>query len=212
MPDTLPPFPEFMCTPPTQEVLKKGWFRGTYLTLETLMALIGHLYENGAILGRRMQGRVLQFEQLLGNPREPGILVSILKKQAAERRGKAVGEPSSFFAFVNKSRCQSIGIPYPPQPNQLGVKLAFKELWTEIQMMFLEGIGFGLSWPDLTRKMYVNSRESIMAEWSNARSAGVKLPECSVQVTFEEQEETMMQMTRIYVTQFMPSHVSTLGF
>lgn len=205
------PFSEFFCTPPVQQVVKKRLFRGPYITAEAYLAVCGYLYENGALLGRAMRDKALLFEQILGRPVEPGKLIGILQKQAEKRRSEYEGDLTSFFAFTARTELHRSGLRYPPAPEELNVKLAFNERWELIQMLFLEGIGFGLKWPDETEHMYRTARD-IGPEWAEARKAGLSLPEKPDHISLQEQEQMVLQLTGLFTNQHYPHLVRQLGF
>ena len=83
--------------------------------------------------------------------------------------------------------------------------------YPDIEGFGLEGIGFGASFPELTKRMYRNAYEGIDTHlWSEARAHGLAIPEKPEIVSLEEREATVLQMVAAYASEYYPELLDPL--
>ncbi len=217
MPDkeTQQTFMGFIGIPIVTKVAKTRLFGGPYIHFYGYLMVYSYLYENGAILGRARRDKITELAKLFSIPGTEAENVNSLQEQAKARLEKFEGEPNSFYMFFISGELEKIDLSLSADLNVL--RKAFEEEWPLekveplIKMYGLEGIGFGSSFPDLTEKIYRNSHESIdMDVWSEAREHGLFFPEEPARISLEEQEETILQMTATYASEYYPELVDPL--
>ena len=135
-------------------------------------------------------------------------------------------EPTAFPTYVTGLEYQRAGITMPFGKAQLTgsiqqhikrvekqskdkVPLDFAD--DKLQMTAVEGIGFGIEFPELTEHMYREANENIdKKDWDNARQAGLDIPQNPDVITLEEQEDITLSEVAAYASQHYPGLVALL--
>ena len=90
-------------------------------------------------------------------------------------------------------------------------KMPLEQAQDIMRMFGLAGIGFGIAFPELTERICRNSTENIdMDKWSEARAYGLAIPEKPDIVSFEEREESILQIVATYTAEFYPELLDPL--
>lgn len=212
----IPTLAIFLSLGPTQQIVRTRWFRGPYVTAGSFLTVCSHLYENSALLGRAMRDKLLVLEQMLGTPKQPGILLQQLQRMANDRLTSFGGHPPSFFSFFIDTELRKLGLSLAPSHPEVlrrfGEKLSLEAVNLPIQFSALEGIAFGAEFPDLTERMYRDFHEKIdRGAWDEARAAGLSLPDAPTVISLEEQEQTVLKLVAAYATEYRPDLVARLG-
>lgn len=192
--------------------------RGSYIRFGRFLIVCSFLYEAGAILGRARRDKLMLLAKIIPveEGREHGF-INFLQRLARERLEKFGKEPTSFINFVMSTELEKVGLSLTAS-NFKTLKKAMEEKWplakTEpfIILRGEEGIGFGSCFPELTEKMWRRTYEAIdMDQWSEARAYGLTLPEKPPKMSFEEQEQNVLEMVATYVSEYYPELVDPLG-
>lgn len=145
-----------------------------------------------------------------------------LAKKRLDKFGNEVGKkPDTFFEFIlfrefvwrtRGSVPDSLKGYLRKEQKPLGEnKVSLIVAYPIIEGFGLEGIGFGSSFPELTEKMYRNAYEGIDTDlWSEARAYGLDIPERLTIVSFDEREETVLQMVAAYASEYYPELLEPL--
>jgi hypothetical protein len=148
--------------------------------------------------------------------------IEFLRRLARNRldkfRNDTGKEPDTFFEFIllRELEWRTKGVPdslkdYLREKPKAQNKISLQEAYYDIQGFGLEGIGFGSSFPELTERMYKSAYEGIDTDlWSEARAHGLAIPERPTIVSFEEREETVLQMVAAYVAEYYPELLESL--
>jgi len=199
--------------------IQKGLFGGHYIRFLPFLDVGGWLYETGAILGRARHDRLEILATMLCEPgREEGFcewLYDLARKRIAEYGT----EPDSFLRFFTEMELRKARVSLS-DPRQLkraaDMKLSLEQAGTMSQLHFLEGIGFGSAFPDLTERMwrqtYEPIKEDVWDAWADARRHGLHIPVPEGRPpTLEEREQQVLVQVASYATEYFPDLVEPLG-
>jgi hypothetical protein len=187
------------------------------------------MYESGAILGRARRNKLAILEKMITRPEAvEGESIKMLEKLAKERlaafRQEVGKEPDTFFEFVQQRELQeATGISLSGSVEayiagnkkirkEFDKKISLESAEAMIKMFGLQGIGFGGFFPELTERMYKNVYEHIDSEiWSEAREAGLGIPESPTVDSLEDREEAVLQMVAAYASEYYPELLEPLN-
>ena len=217
--------------------IKKGLFGGPHIPFADLINICGYLFQSGAIIGRARRSQSESLATMFSEPgRESDAIdgIKLISTRHLDEYRRVFGEePTAFPTYVTGLEYQRAGITMPFGKAQLTgsiqqhikrvekqskdkVPLGFAD--DKLQMTAVEGIGFGIEFPELTEHMYREANENIdKKDWDNARQAGLDIPWCfpSQQnpdvITLEEQEDITLSEVAAYASQHYPRLVALLG-
>ncbi len=211
----------FLGIPIVTKVTKTRTFGGPYIYFGGFLMVCSYLYENGAILGRARSDKLTILAKLF--PADLGKeenfineLQNIAQKRLNEYEREFQKEPSSFFDIFYLLELKKVGLSLADTnlktlKKALEEKCSLKQFEAHIKMSGLEGIGFGSCFPELTARMYKNYHENIdVDKWSEARAHGLTIPEEPTRISLQEQEETVLQMTAAYASEYYPELLDPL--
>ena len=204
--------------------VEKGLIGGYKMRLSGYLQLSGYLYEGGAIIGRARRDVLPVLARLF--PVEPGKeaeAINFLQKAAHDRLFKfrdcsSGGDPKSFYLLVFQTELIKFGIDLSTTANlsqvtkALTQKIPLEQAEGWMKAWGLEGIGFGSSSPDLTEKMYRDSR-NIKDTLDKIRQFDQKFAESidpTKMVTLQEQEEIILSMVAVYAQDRFSSLLGSL--
>ena len=213
-----PTFMGYLGMVPARKMIETSLFREPYIRFGGVLAVSTFLYETGAILGRARRDKLTLLAKIAPvlEGREDDF-INFLQKQARERLEAFGKEPDSFFKFIISTELEKVGLSLTGS-NLKTLKKAFEEKFPlkgdepAIKLIGEEGIGFGSCFPDLTERMWRHAYESVdIDQWSEARAYGLTLPEKPPKMSFEEQEQTVLDMVAIYVAEYYPELLDPLN-
>ncbi len=182
-----PTLMSYLASEPTEYFSEKGLFRKRRITFYNTLTVCGYMYETGAILGRVRRDKLTTLVKILPvvAGQEDSCLLS-LKEDAPKRlnqfKQEYKKEPDSFAEFIlHQHQIENASAKTFGERTPLEKVYPFFERWGA------GGIGFGSSFPELTRKMYKN-------------------PE----VNFEERERLILRMVAAYTSEYYPELLDPL--
>jgi len=210
-----------------RQVLGAQFFKEKHLRLISWVDILLTQYENGAIIGRARCNKLgILVKMLVKNERKVDGLIKSLRDQAEEkldRFRKEVGrEPESLTEIIHREIESTYGISMTDyvlamtKGNKIEKKIFNRKVLIEkssmgLQMSWLEGLGFGSSFPELTEEMYRNDFENIDRDvWSKVRVAGLNIDEKPVVVSLEDREEGLLQVLAGYTAEYYPELLDPL--
>ncbi len=222
-----PTFMGFLGIPIVTKVAKTRLFGGSYIRFYDLCAVLSYLYTSGAILGRTKSDKLTELAKLFSIPGTEEENMNSLQDMAREHlekfRNEVGKEPDTFNEFILFKELESaIGLSmkdwfkaYADGNTRImrvaDEKVPLEKAEPSIKLFGLEGVGFGISFPELTEKMYKNSYESIdMDMWSNHRAHGLAIPEKPIIISLEEQEKAVLRMVAAYASEYYPELLDLL--
>lgn len=228
----------FVCQPFYSLILRdptrKPYVRGIdYLLVKA------QLYAIGAALGHALRHKLDMFQALLFVPtidqNERNRLIGLFKADARKNleafKNQHGYEPPTFldFGFFSSIEhvLQSERINLTPREafqaylngdrsvrklkKMLDAEVDAKGIGQEIIIMFLQGIHFGSSFPELTETMYRNLFEHDMDFWDNSPAQGLVIPKEMRAKTLEETQRSFLSIVTSYVSQHYPELLDSLG-
>ena len=220
-----PPLMVFLANTAVEKVVKTQPFGERYITFPDFLQVLSFIYECGAIIGRAKRDKLDILVKMLESPKAQSDAMKLLRNEPHKRldafRNEAGKEPDTFFDFILvKELRDSLGL----SPNDsfatykarvakaYDEKVPLQETELNVQMFGLEGIGFGIAFPELTERMYRNAYEQIDSDiWSEAREAGLAIPESPTVVSYEEWEQPVLQMVAAYASKYYPELLKPLN-
>jgi len=202
---------------PLNEMVKTSLFRGPYLTCGQAIMAGEFLYETCAILGRARRNKLSILVRTLpileGHEND---FINDVQKTARDRLQQFGKEPDSFVNFILSTELENIGVSLTDS-NQKVLKKTLEEKWLlkeaepKIKSIGVEGLGFGSSLPELTEKMWKSAYESVDTDqWSEARAYGLILAEKPTRISYEEHEQSVLEMVANYTSEHYPDLVDPL--
>jgi hypothetical protein len=161
-------------------------------------------YETGALVGRALADKALLLERLLAEVERDGWLVQIAKDEAAKRWGNFPGEPC-FWTLVMKGELAKVSLTLAdtaqePVRQALQAPIAADKMLESIEALGLEGVGFGMLFPDETAVMYRAVNEHLDHEAIRATTAyGLALPIPPEPYALERREADTLKLVAQYV-------------
>ena len=225
-----PTLGQFMMRGIVPNAIKKGMFGGPHILFPDLVNICAFLFQSNAIIGRVRRSQIDLLAKLFTEPGRESDLIPWLRqrsnKQLNEYKDVFGEEPTDFQTYITGLEYQTAGITLQFGNTQLRgslkehtkqvEKLSKKKLPLDFadqkfQMTAIEGIGFGIEYPDLTEKMYRGANENIDREsWDEARRAGLDIPQNPEVITLEEQENIALSMVAAYASEYHPHLVTPL--
>ncbi len=211
----------FLGIPIVTKVAKTRLIGGPYIRFYNLFEVLSYLYMTGAILGRLRRDSITELGKMFSIPGREEELMNCLQKEAKERLVRFINEvgkkPDRFDEFILFREFESaVGLSLHDcfeayaQGNKKVMRACDEKVPLEkaeplIKAFQSEGIGFGISFPELTEKMYRNALENIDTDaWANARAHGLAIPEKPTTISLEEQEEIVLEMVAAYTSEYYP--------
>jgi len=221
---------QFMMRVIVPDAIKKGLFGGPHILFPELVNICAYLFQSNAIIGRVRRNQIDLLAKLFTEPGRESDLIPWLRersrKQLSEYKDVFGEEPTGFQTFVTGLEYQTAGITLTFGNAQL--RGSFKDHMKQVekqskykvpldfadqkfQMTALEGIGFGIEYPDLTEQLYRGANENLDREsWDEARRAGLDIPQNPEVITLEEQEDIALSMVALYANEYYPQLVTPL--
>lgn len=212
----------YLAMPIIGQLVEKKLFGGPVIRFTNFLQLCHYLYECGALLGRARRDCLETLVQLL--PVIPGKeheVIEFLQEFAGKRLSSfrelnAGEEPPSFFNLFYTTELATLDLNLWDPTNVKGLNKALNEKWSLQKAEPLtkafgnEGVGFGSAFPDLTEKMYRQSRQVSQDDWNKTRQLGFNLPDSPTVIGLEEQEEIVLSMVACYATEHFPHLLAPL--
>lgn len=202
---------------PVDRMVKIGLFRGPSILFGQSIMAGGYLYDILAILGRARCKRLNILVKIL--PVLEGSeddFINDVQKMARDRLEKFGKEPDSLVSFIFSTELEKVGLSLTDL-NLEAFKKAMEERWPLkeaepiIKSIGVEGLGFGSCFPELTEKIWKRAYESIdMDEWSKWRAYGLAISEKPPNLTFEEHEQSVLEMVATYTSEHYPELLDPL--
>ena len=115
-------------------------------------------YETGALIGRALADKALLLERLLAEVEREGWLIQVAAQEAAKRKEAYPAEPC-FWTMVMKGELAKVSLTLPDTGKgevrqALQTPIAAEKMLESIEALGLEGVGFGMQFPEETATMY----------------------------------------------------------
>jgi len=141
------------------------------------------VYETGALIGRALAGKAMLVEKLLANVEREGWLIEIATEEAVKRHESYPAEPC-FWTLVMKGELAKIGLTLVDTVSKdvrqaLQTPIAADKMLESIEALGLEGVGFGMRFPNDTALMYKAINEHVDYEairHSTAYALAIPIP------------------------------------
>ena len=207
--------PEHMTTGYIDSLVENGRLgTGTVLPARFLLLKIW-FYETGALLGRARRKNVVTLAQMFSGPGSERDVADDIRTDASRRLSDYGGDPPSFFEFVTATE-SDVGTAdwlakegMEPRPV---TEESVSDLREESQLAFLEGIGFGARFPELTETMWQGAHEfPDETAWADARAQGVDLPDVPRVTSLEEHEREALAEVASFAAEHYPDLLGPLG-
>jgi hypothetical protein len=122
-------------------------------------------YETGALIGRALADKALFLEQLLAEVERDGWLIQIAAQEAAKRK-EAYPVEACFWTMVMKGELAKVNLTLPETRTDavrqaLQTAVAADKMLESIEALGLEGVGFGLQFPEETASLYRSVNEHL---------------------------------------------------
>ncbi|MDA0799193.1 MAG: hypothetical protein O2826_07180 [Chloroflexi bacterium] len=122
-------------------------------------------YETGALIGRALVDKALLLEKLLAEVEREGWLIEVAAQEAAKRK-EAYPAELCFWTIVMKGELAKVGLTLPDTGKAdvrqaLQTPIAAEKMLESIEALGLEGIGFGMQFPEDTATMYRSVNEHL---------------------------------------------------
>lgn len=191
------------------KVIEKTWFGRKFIRFKNYFPVSIWLFTSGAVLGR---SRLNQAETLFVIVAQPDRNKELLKYsiEKAEDRLSKYGRVGSFFELLAASELPEGGtLALSAFANRkMPVALAYKMGITKV----IEGLGFGVRFPDITETMWRHDFERIdQDEWHHWWSLGSNIPEKPQLLSLEEREHAILLDVAGFVSYYYSELVEPLG-
>jgi hypothetical protein len=161
-------------------------------------------YETGALIGRALADRAMILERLLAEVERDGWLIQIARDEAQKRREAYPNEPC-FWTMVMRGELAKVSLTLE-DTGQEGVRqalqtpLAADKMLETIEALGLEGVGFGMLFPEATATMYRAINEHVDHETIKASTSyGLAIPIPPDPYTLERREADSLKIVAEYV-------------
>ncbi len=213
----------YLTIPLVMKVVERKLLRGPVIRFSDFMQITSYLYECMALLGRAKRGVLPILVKILAAEGKEQDYIDYFQGLARDRLAtyhslSAGKEPSSFFTLFYTTEFAKGGLVLGDPSHLKKMTKALREkgrlatLEPLMNALTNEGVGFGSAFPDLTEKLYRNSREGITEnDFNELRQHWTDLPENPTIVGFEEQEDIVLSMTASYVADYFPHLLEPLG-
>ena len=210
-----------------RQVLGAQFLKEKTIRLINYVDILLSQYENGAIIGRARCNKLgILAKMLVVDEAKVNNFIKGMRDMAEktlDRFRKEVGrEPESLTEIIHREIESTYGISMTDyvlamtKGNKREKKIFNRKVLIEKssigpQMSWLEGLGFGSSFPELTEEMYRNDFENIdMDVWSKVRVAGLDIDEKPVVVSLEDREEGLLKVLAGYTAEYYPELLDPL--
>ena len=205
-----------MLYPMMQEQTTKGLFGKPKIQFGVFLQISGFVYESSALISRALSDKSLILEQIIGAPEAPGDALTYLRTLARMRR-ESFPDETTFGMLIMKSELQKLDLSMgfdslKKTSKAMQGKVTVDDIVTTGELFCLEGMGFGLEFPDETRDIYRNTYEAFDEEsWEQAHQSGLDIPENPTVYPFEQRENDALSLVAEYVHEFRPELEDSLG-
>jgi hypothetical protein len=162
------------------------------------------VYETGALIGRALADKGTLVEKLLAEVEREGWLMEIAMEEAAKRHGAYAGEPC-FWTLVMKGELAKVSLALVGTSSNevsqaLQTPIAADKMLESIEALGLEGVGFGIQFPDETALMYRAINEHLDHETIRQSTAyGLAIPIPIDPYPLEAREADLLKIVAQYV-------------
>jgi hypothetical protein len=162
------------------------------------------VFQQGAFLGRARADRIEVLAKLVAIEGGEAKMCEFFRSSSARLLDDYGREPHSFMDLWLKYRFPSVDlgeldllVTLHHRKHHLG------EMLPQFQVAAAFGIGFGAMYPELVKKMWINSYETDRDKeiWKKARKSGLNIPE-KRHLPLQEMEELVLRS----VTEFTKEH------
>lgn len=205
-----------MLYPMMQEQTTKGLFGKPKIQFGAFLQIGGFVYESSALISRALVDKSLILEQIIGAPEAPGDALTYVKTLARMRK-ESFPDQTTFGMLIMKSELQKLGLSMGFDSLKMTTKAMQKKMNVDDispigELFCLEGIGFGLEFPEETRDMYRNTYEEFDEQgWERAHQAGLDIPENPTVYPLEQRQNDALSLVAMYVHEFRPDLEDSLG-
>jgi hypothetical protein len=170
------------------------------------------VFQQGAFLGRARADRLEVLAKLVAIEGGELKMCKLFRDSSAKLLADYGQEPRSFMDLWLKHRFPSIDV------GELDILVTLHhrkhhlgEMLPQFQVAVAFGIGFGAMYPELVKKMWINSYESHRDKeiWKAARKSGLNIPE-KHQLPFKEMEDLVLRSVTGYARENHPSLIDYL--
>jgi hypothetical protein len=170
------------------------------------------VFQQGAFLGRARAGRLEELAKLVAIEGGEEKMCEFFRSSSARLLDEYGQEPSSFMDLWLKHRFPSVNlreldilVTLHHRKHHLG------EMVPQFQVAAAFGIGFGAMYPELVKKMWINSYETERDKqiWAQARKSGLNIPE-KRKLPLQEMEELVLRSVTEFTKEHYPSLINSL--
>ena len=170
------------------------------------------VFQQGAFLGMARADRLEVLAKLVAIEGGELKMCQFFRSSSARLLDDYGREPSSFMDLWLKHRFPSV------DPGGLDILVALHhrkhhlgEMIPQFQVAVAFGIGFGVMYPELVKKMWINSYETERDKqiWAQARKSGLNIPE-KRHLQLKEMEELVLRSVSEFVKEHHPSVTNAL--
>jgi hypothetical protein len=231
-----PSLAAFLCQPFLDTITRKPSFGQPYARAIDLIDVEERLYSIGAALGYALWNKLDTLVKLLFAPgkedHEVNRIMKLCKKDAEINLKRFINEfgrePDTFADFITyrsiQSRLEIEGIWLSAKEaieayihGDRKIKKIFDErvdLKGIEEILFpplLQGINFGSSFPELTKRLYQKVRSENDDFWARTWAHGLNIPETLKPWSLEETQRAVLQIVAAYTSQYYPKSLDSLG-
>lgn len=170
------------------------------------------VFQQGAFLGRARADRLEVLAKLVAIEGGEEKMCEFFRSSSARLLDDYGREPSSFMDLWLKHRFPSV------DPGGLDILVALHhkkhhlgEMIPQFQVAVAFGIGFGAMYPELLKKMWINSYETERDKqiWAQARKSGLNIPD-KRHLQLKEMEELVLLSVSEFASNYHPSLTNIL--
>jgi hypothetical protein len=170
------------------------------------------VFQQGAFLGRARADRIEVLAKLVAIEGGEKKMCEFFKSSSARLLADHGREPRSFMDLWLKYRFPSVDL----RELDILVTLHHKkhhlgEMLPQFQVAAAFGIGFGAMYPELVKKMWINSYETDRDKeiWKKARKSGLNIPE-KRHLPLKEMEELVLRSVTDFAREHHPRLINSL--
>ncbi|MHC4439763.1 MAG: hypothetical protein ACYS3S_20595 [Planctomycetota bacterium] len=191
-------------------LVKKKLFGGYEVPLGPCISTVSTLlFQKGAILGRARFDRLNVVAKLMTNPGREDSLCSKLRELARKRLEDFGKKPDSFHTFWWETEFSTLDFNYFMSIK----KVPLEEIFSLVNHWLMSGIGFGATYPDLVKEMWIKTYETPedQDEWARAREYGLDIPEEQNLLPLDDMEQNVLLEVSRYVYEYFPQLMEPLN-
>ena len=210
-----------------RQVLGAQFFKEKHIRLINYVDILLSQYENGAIIGRARCNKLgILAKMLVADKAKVNNTIKGMRDMAEEAldrfREEFGREPESLTEIFHREIESTYGINMTDcvlamtKGNKREKKIFDRKVLIEksfmgIQMSWLQGLGFGSSFPELTEETYRSDFENIdMGLWSKLKVAGLDIEEKPEVVSLEDREKGLLHGLAAYTSKYYPELLDPL--